>query len=41
MMRYDSGDIFQMMNEVAAYGTAVKVKKIGSNLKETDKSNLS
>lgn len=24
-MRYDSGDIGQMMNEVAAYGTAVKV----------------
>jgi uncharacterized protein YbjQ (UPF0145 family) len=30
MMRYDSGDIFQTMNEVAAYGTAVKVKKVGS-----------
>lgn len=27
MMRFDSGDIGQVMNEVAAYGTAVKVKK--------------
>lgn len=27
MMRFDSGDIYQVMNEVAAYGTAVKVKK--------------
>ena len=25
MMRFDSGDIGQVMNEVAAYGTAVKV----------------
>ncbi len=27
MMRFDSGDIGQVMNEVAAYGTAVKVTK--------------
>lgn len=27
-MRFDSGDIGNIMNEVAAYGTAVKVKKI-------------
>lgn len=27
MMRFDSGDIYQIMNEVAAYGTAVKVVK--------------
>lgn|SRR5690242_7315447 len=27
MMRFDSGDIGQVMNEVAAYGTAVKVVK--------------
>ncbi len=26
-MRFDSGDIAQVMNEVAAYGTAVKVTK--------------
>jgi len=26
-MRFDSGDIAQVMNEVAAYGTAVKVAK--------------
>lgn len=26
-MRYDTGDIYQTMNEVAAYGTAVKIKK--------------
>lgn len=26
MMRFDSGDIGQQMNEVVAYGTAVKVK---------------
>ena len=25
-MRYDSGDISNVMNEVAAYGTAVKIK---------------
>ncbi len=25
MMRFDSGDIYQVMNEVATYGTAVKV----------------
>lgn len=28
MMRFDSGDIGQVMNEVAAYGTAVKVTKL-------------
>lgn len=27
MMRFDSGDISNVMNEVAAYGTAVKVRK--------------
>ena len=27
MMRFDSGDIGNIMNEVAAYGTAVKVRK--------------
>jgi uncharacterized protein YbjQ (UPF0145 family) len=27
MMRFDSGDIGGVMNEVAAYGTAVKVQK--------------
>jgi uncharacterized protein YbjQ (UPF0145 family) len=27
-MRFDSGDIGGVMNEVAAYGTAVKVQKI-------------
>jgi len=26
MMRFDSGDIGQVMNEVAAYGTAVKIQ---------------
>lgn len=26
-MRYDTGDIYQIMNEVAAYGTAVRVQK--------------
>jgi uncharacterized protein YbjQ (UPF0145 family) len=26
--RFDSGDIGQVMNEVAAYGTAVRVKKL-------------
>jgi uncharacterized protein YbjQ (UPF0145 family) len=26
-MRYDTGDIYQLMNEVAAYGTAVKIRK--------------
>ena len=26
-MRFDSGDIAQVMNEVAAYGTAVKIVK--------------
>lgn len=28
MMRFDSGDIGQVMNEVAAYGTAVKVRPL-------------
>lgn len=28
MMRFDSGDIGGVMNEVAAYGTAVKVTKV-------------
>lgn len=27
-MRFDSGDIGQVMNEVAAYGTAVRVRKV-------------
>jgi uncharacterized protein YbjQ (UPF0145 family) len=27
MMRYDTGDIYNIMNEVAAYGTAVKIQK--------------
>jgi uncharacterized protein YbjQ (UPF0145 family) len=27
-MRFDSGDIGQIMNEVAAYGTAVKITKL-------------
>ena len=27
-MRFDSGDIGQIMNEVAAYGTAVRVRKV-------------
>jgi uncharacterized protein YbjQ (UPF0145 family) len=27
-MRFDTGDIGQVMNEVAAYGTAVRVEKI-------------
>lgn len=26
-MRYDTGDIYQIMNEVAAYGTAVRIEK--------------
>ena len=26
-MRYDTGDIYNIMNEVAAYGTAVKIRK--------------
>jgi len=26
-MRFDTGDIYNIMNEVAAYGTAVKIKK--------------
>ena len=26
-MRFDTGDIYQIMNEVAAYGTAVKIQK--------------
>ena len=28
MMRFDSGDIGQQMNEVVAYGTAVKVRPV-------------
>jgi uncharacterized protein YbjQ (UPF0145 family) len=28
MMRFDTGDIYNIMNEVAAYGTAVKIEKI-------------
>lgn len=28
MMRFDTGDIGGTMNEVAAYGTAVKIRKI-------------
>jgi len=31
MMRFDSGDIGQVMNEVAAYGTAVKVVPSGKS----------
>ena len=31
MMRFDSGDIGQQMNEVVAYGTAVKVKPAGQS----------
>jgi len=27
MMRFDTGDIYNIMNEVAAYGTAVKIRK--------------
>lgn len=27
MMRFDTGDIYNIMNEVAAYGTAVKIQK--------------
>jgi uncharacterized protein YbjQ (UPF0145 family) len=27
-MRFDTGDIGQVMNEVAAYGTAVRIEKI-------------
>jgi uncharacterized protein YbjQ (UPF0145 family) len=27
-MRFDSGDIGQVMNEVAAYGTAVRISKL-------------
>jgi len=30
MMRFDSGDIGQQMNEVVAYGTAVRVQPLGS-----------
>lgn len=26
-MRFDTGDIYQIMNEVAAYGTAVRIQK--------------
>ena len=26
-MRFDTGDIYNIMNEVAAYGTAVKIQK--------------
>ena len=26
-MRFDTGDIYSIMNEVAAYGTAVKIQK--------------
>ena len=26
-IRYDTGDIYQIMNEVAAYGTAVTIRK--------------
>jgi uncharacterized protein YbjQ (UPF0145 family) len=26
-MRYDTGDIYNIMNEVAAYGTAVRIRK--------------
>ena len=26
-MRYDTGDIYNIMNEVAAYGTAVRIQK--------------
>lgn len=28
MMRFDSGDIANVMNEVVAYGTAVKISKL-------------
>lgn len=28
MMRFDSGSIGQMMNEVVAYGTAVRIEKL-------------
>jgi uncharacterized protein YbjQ (UPF0145 family) len=28
MMRFDSGQIGQAMNEVVAYGTAVKIERI-------------
>jgi len=27
MMGFDAGDIYNIMNEVAAYGTAVKIQK--------------
>jgi uncharacterized protein YbjQ (UPF0145 family) len=27
MMRFDSGEIARMMNEVVAYGTAVRIEK--------------
>ncbi len=27
MMRFDTGDIYNIMNEVAAYGTAVRIEK--------------
>jgi uncharacterized protein YbjQ (UPF0145 family) len=27
MMRFDTGDIYNIMNEVAAYGSAVKIQK--------------
>ncbi len=33
MMRFDSGDIANMMNEVVAYGTAVRVKLKASTAK--------
>lgn len=26
-MRFDTGDIYNIMNEVAAYGTAVRIQK--------------
>ena len=31
MMRFDTGDIGGTMNEVAAYGTAVKIRKVQNN----------
>lgn len=31
MFRFDTSEIGQTMNEVAAYGTAVKVRKLGSS----------
>ncbi len=40
MVRFDSGDIGQQMNEVVAYGTAVKVRPTESSAPRQDQSGM-